>query len=156
MTFHKKKALDSKVKAVNAEGERIIPLENFYEVLGNILEPDEIITEIMIPTTTSDTRQKFLKFRLRKAIDFAISSVATKITQESEVIEDVRIVLGGIAPMPYRAKSAEKILRGKKITKSLVDTAAKEALKEAKPLKMNAYKVPITEALVRRAIGDFL
>lgn len=147
-------ALDAKVKVSGASGERVIPLKELRTELGNVLEPNEIITEILIPTPRPGTKQRYLKFRLRKAIDFAISSVAATIVIESGVVSDARIVLGGVAPIPYRAKGAEEVLRGKTMTESLVETSVKAALKEAKPLKMNAYKVPITEALVRRAIAD--
>jgi xanthine dehydrogenase YagS FAD-binding subunit len=148
-------ALDAKVRVAGAAGERLISLEGFYTELGNVLKPYEMITEVLFPAPRPGTKQRFLKFRLRKTIDFAISSVAATIAIESGVVSDARIVLGGIAPIPYRAKGAEEVLRGKAITGSLVETSAKAALKEAKPLKMNAYKVPITETLVRKAIADY-
>jgi xanthine dehydrogenase YagS FAD-binding subunit len=69
------------------------------------------------------------------------------------VVIDARIVLGGVAPIPYIAKGAEEVLKGKTMTESLVETSVRAALKKAKPLKMNAYKVPIAEALIRRAIS---
>lgn len=145
-------ALDARVKIVGANGERVIPLEEFYTVLGNVLKCDEIITEVQVPTPKIGVRQRYLKFRHRKAIDFAISSVAALITEERGIISDARIVLGGVAPTPYRAFRAERVLRGKTISKSLAETSAKAAMEEAIPLSMNAHKIPITQALVKRAI----
>jgi len=145
-------ALEAKVKVARLDGERVVPLERFYTPLGNILEPDEIITEILVPAQPPDSKQKYLKFRLRKSIDFAISSVAASIIAESGRITKARIVLGGVAPTPYRAIRAEEVLKGQMITASVVEASAKAAVKEAKPLSLNAYKVPITEALVKRAI----
>ena len=133
-------------------GDRVIPLDDLYTVLGNILEPDEIITEVQIPTPKPGTKQQYLKFRLRKAIDFAISSVAAVITTEAGVVSDAKIVLGGVAPTPYRVISIEDAIKGETITESLAETLAKAAVAEATPLSMNAYKVPITKALVKRAI----
>jgi len=147
-------ALGAKVVVVGATGERVIPLEEFYTVFGNILRPHEMIVEVRIPTPKNEIRQRYLKFRYRKAIDFAISSVAAVISMEGKAVSDARIVLGGVSPTPYRAIKAEEVLREKTITHSLAETSAKAALEQAAPLSMNAYKVSITEALVRRAIVD--
>jgi xanthine dehydrogenase YagS FAD-binding subunit len=145
-------ALDAKLNIASPAGERVVPLEHFYTPLGNILKPDEIITEIQLPTPRPNTKQRFLKFSLRKAIDFAISSVAAAITIESGAITDARMVLGGVAPTPYRAISTEGILKGEAITESVAEASAEAAVSKATPLSKNAYKVPITRALVKRAI----
>jgi len=147
-------ALGAKVKIVGSVGNRVIPLDDLYTVLGNILEPDEILTEVQVPTPKPGTKQQYLKFRLRKAIDFAISSVAAAITTEAGVVSDAKIVLGGVAPTPYRVTSIEDTIKGETITESLAETLAKAAVAEATPLSMNAYKVPITKALVKRAIVE--
>jgi len=72
---------------------------------------------------------------------------------EDGVVSQARIVLGGVALAPYRALGAEEQLRGKAIDESIAEAVAKEALSLAKPLSMNAYKVPLTEMLVRRAVA---
>ena len=145
-------ALRAKVKIVGPVGVRTIPLDEFYTVMGNILKPNEIITEIEVPTLKPSTRQQYLKFRLRKAIDFAISSVAVAITTEAGVVSNARIVLGGVAPVPYRAIAAEDALEGKMITESVAEISAKASVCEAAPLSMNAYKLSVTKALVKRVI----
>jgi len=66
----------------------------------------------------------------------------------------VRVVLGGVAPIPYRALRAEDALKGKVITESVAEISAMIGVSEAVPLSMNAYKVPITEALVKRAMAE--
>lgn len=146
-------ALEAKLKIVSAAGERVMPVEELYTPLGNTLKPDEIITELQVPALLAGSRQRYLKFRLRKAIDFALSSVAAVITVDDGVVSTAGIVLGGVAPIPYRAAATEETLRGEIITKTVAETAAKAALVEAKPLSMNAYKLPIIEALVRKAIA---
>jgi xanthine dehydrogenase YagS FAD-binding subunit len=111
-----------------------------------------MITEIRIPTPRPRTRQRYLKFRIRRAIDPAISSVAAAITTEAGRVSSARIVVGAVAPSPYRSVEAEKTLKGNVITESLAQTAAKRAMSKATPLRMNAYKVAITQTLVKRAI----
>lgn len=144
--------LDARIKMASPEGEREVPLGEFYTDLGNILKPNEMITEIWVPTLKPDTNQRYLKFRLRKTIDFAISSVAAAITTEAGRVNNARIVLGGVASAPYRALKAEDILIGERITERLAERASEAAVSEAVPLTKNAYKVPITRALVKRAI----
>lgn len=145
-------ALEARIKIASPTGDKTVPLEEFYAPLGNALQPSEIITEIQVPTPESDTRQRYLKFRTRKTIDFATSSVAAVITTQAGVVSQARIVLGGVAPTPYRALKAEETLKGAVITESIAETSAKAAVREAVPLSRNAYKVPITESLVKRAI----
>ena len=145
-------ALGAMLKIAGPRGDRVAALEEFYTTLGNVLKPGEIITEIQVPALKPGTVQQWLKFRLRKTIDFALSSVAAVISTNGSVVSNARIILGGIATVPYRAIGAEEIIKGKQITDREAATAAKAALSTASPLSMNAYKIPITESLVRRAI----
>jgi xanthine dehydrogenase YagS FAD-binding subunit len=145
-------ALEAKVKIASPDGEKTIPLEELYTPLCNPLNHNELITEIQIPTPRPSTKQIYLKFSLRKAIDPALSSVAAAITAEAGRVADARIVLGAVAPTPYRSLEAEGVIKGKAITENLAETAAKAAVSQATPLSMNAYKISITEALVKRVI----
>ena len=145
-------ALDAKINTVNTSGGRVIPIDKFYTAFSNILEPDEIITAIQVPKTRTGAKQRFLKFRLRKTIDFAIASVAAVITLNKNIVSDARIALGGISPEPYRAVKAEEIITGEPITESVAEKAAKAAVNDAMPLSKNGYKVPIIEALVKRVL----
>lgn len=147
-------SLQAKVKTVSPYGEKVVSLEDFYTPLGNILELEGMITEIQIPAPRPGTKQRYLKFRLRKAIDFAISSVAVAITLQLGAVADARIVLGGVASTPYRAFAAEEALKGTGITESAAETSAKAAVSEAVPLSGNAHKISIARALVKRAIVD--
>jgi xanthine dehydrogenase YagS FAD-binding subunit len=147
-------ALNATLRIAGPYGERLLPLEKFYTPLGNILKPYEMLTEVQVPTPTPGTRQKFVKFRLRKTLDFAIVSVAAATTMESNVVTGASIVLGGIAPTPYRAIGVEEMLRGKVITESVLEASASIVVSKGLPLRGNAYKIPITEALVRRALQE--
>lgn len=150
-------ALQAKIRIISPTGERVAPIEDFYSPLpfGNILRAGELITEIRVPTPTAGARQRYSKFRLRETIDFAISSVAMLIDMD-DVVTSGRIVLGGVAPVPYRAFQAEKAIEGRVIEESLAREAAKAALIEAKPLRNNSYIVSVAEDMVKKALLSFL
>jgi xanthine dehydrogenase YagS FAD-binding subunit len=147
-------AIDAQITIAGPKGERSIAVKNFYHPLGNALETNEMIREIEIPKKKSATRQKYIKFTLRKPIDFAIVSVAGIIALKNKICTDASIVLGAVAPMPYRAEAAEDVITGHVITKGLASKAAEKALEDAKPLSMNGYKIEIAKTLVRRLIMD--
>lgn len=145
-------ALDSTVKIVSPKSERTVDIVSLYTPLGLTLTQDEIITGIYVPVPKPNTLQRFLKFRERKTIDFAISSVAAVLATTNGYVSNARVVLGGVAPIPYRAIEVEGLLKDKKITERLANEAAKAAVSKAKPLMDNAYKITITEVLVKRAL----
>ena len=107
---------------------------------------------VEVPSVEEESKQAFLKFTLRKPVDFAIVSVASVITVKAGVCTDARIALGAVAPGPVRARKAEKILVGRPVDEKAAADAAEAALAGAKPLSMNAYKIEIAKTLVKRAI----
>jgi xanthine dehydrogenase YagS FAD-binding subunit len=145
-------ALDAKITIVSLKGERKIAVSDFYNPLGNALKKFEMVREIEIPRIAVPTTQKFIKFTLRKPIDFAILSVASVMTIQDGTCIDARIILGAVAPMPYRAKAAEEVLMGRPSSEGVAMEAAVQALAGAKPLSMNEYKIEIAKTLVKRAI----
>ena len=145
-------ALDAHLLIVGAESERRVAVADFYRPLGNILEADEIVREIQIPCRKVCTGQSFIKYAQRKAIDFAIASVAAVYSQVEGVCTDAHIVLGAVAPTPIRAVEAERMMIGQPITEEILDAVSEAALIGARPLSKNAYKVKMTKSLVKRAI----
>jgi xanthine dehydrogenase YagS FAD-binding subunit len=129
-----------------------IQIGDFYGVLGNVLETDEIVTEVQVPEPQAGTKQDFIKISLRQSIDFAIASVAVSIAISGGNVEDASIVLGGVAPVPYKATGAEDALKGNAISDSVADAAGAAAVSDAFPLGDNAYKIQIANTLVKRAI----
>ncbi len=119
-----------------------------------ILADDEMIVEIRIPKLPFKTRQRFLKFTLRKPVDFAIVSVGTVLAAQNGICREARIVLGAVAPAPLRATAAEGKLIGKRITRQAAEAAADAAVEAAKPLSRNAYKIEVARTLVKRAVAD--
>jgi xanthine dehydrogenase YagS FAD-binding subunit len=94
-----------------------------------------------------------LKFKERESLDFALASAAVAVRLGGRTVRDARIVLGGVAPIPWRVPAAEKFLVGKTLDKDVLSEAGKIALADAEPLEKNAYKVPLTQTLVRRALA---
>ncbi len=143
---------------MGSKGERLVALDDFFilpakNVLKeNILEADEFLTEVQIPNPAPGTKSIYLKSAERRSWDFALASVALVLRSEGGVVREARVVLGGVAPIPWRAKEAEGELKGKRITEDVAVRASEAAVAKAKPLAMNAYKVDLTKALVRRAV----
>jgi xanthine dehydrogenase YagS FAD-binding subunit len=142
----------SALDATVITNKRNMPIGELYQVLRLVLDEDEVITEIQVPEPEAGTKQVFSKFRLRKAIDFAISSVAVAINSDGGTVSDARIVLGGVAPVPYRAVDAEDAVKGNVINESIAESAGENAVKGAVPLAKNKYIIQITKTLVKRAV----
>ena len=153
-------ALGASVSVVGATGKRVIPLDKFFTLPSegnirreNVLKNEEIITEITVPSSAVAARSTYLKFKERESLDFALASAAVAVQMSNNMVRDARIVLGGVAPIPWRVPAAEKFVVGKSLTPDVLAETAKIALAEAKPLEKNAYKVPLAQTLVRRALA---
>jgi xanthine dehydrogenase YagS FAD-binding subunit len=154
-------ALGATVTVAGAAGKRVIPLDKFFTLPSegnirreNVLKNEEIITEIRVPASPLAVRSTYLKFKERESLDFALASAAVAVQLgANRDVRDARIVLGGVAPIPWRVPAAEKFLIGKSLAPDVLAETAKIALAEAKPLEKNAYKVPLAQTLVRRALA---
>ena len=154
-------ALGARVTVTGASGKRVIPLDKFFTLPSegnirreNVLTNDDIITEIFVPASALAARSTYLKFKERESLDFALASVAAAVQVGADKsVRDVRLVLGGVAPIPWRVPAAEKFLIGKQLSADVLTEGAKIALADAKPLEKNAYKVPLAQTLVRRALA---
>jgi len=151
-------ALGAQIKIVGPAGERNIPLEKFFVLPSvdykreNILNPGDVVTEIYIPTPRSGSKGFYYKVRERLAWDHAIVSVATIVENNGGVVRDARVVMGGVAPIPWRAPKTEEFLRGKKLDEANAKQASEIALEGAKPLKDNVYKVQMAKDLIQRGL----
>jgi len=145
-------ALDAAILIVGPKGERTVAVDAFFNPLGNALAADEMVRAVRVPARKAAGRQVFLKFTLRKPVDFAVVSVAAVLALEDGLCTDARIVLGAVGPAPVRAKEAEGMLIGRRLDEERAGKAAEVALAGAKPLAKNAYKVQIARTLVKRAI----
>jgi xanthine dehydrogenase YagS FAD-binding subunit len=149
-------ALNAKVVIAGSDGKREIPLQKLFlgpnEVTETILQPEEILTEFLVPNQKEKLYQLFLKQRIRRSFDFALTSVAAVAQIDKEVCTDIRMVLGGVAPFPYVAMEVEQVLKGKKFSNELISTAADASVKGARPLPMNNYKRDLTRVSVLRVL----
>jgi xanthine dehydrogenase YagS FAD-binding subunit len=154
-------ALGASVNVVGADGRRRVPLDKFFTLPSegsirreNVLKNEEIITEVFVPASPFAARSTYLKFKERESLDFALSAVAAAVELGAGGrVRQARIVLGGVAPVPWRVPKAEEFLKGKALDAESLAGAARLALEGAEPLSQNAYKVPLTQALVRRALS---
>jgi xanthine dehydrogenase YagS FAD-binding subunit len=129
------------------------PRENVLR--ENVLKDDELLVEIFVPAPAPGTKQAWTKLKNRDVYDFAVVSVAAVFTAAGDTWQDGRIVLGGVAPVPYRAQVVENQLKGKGIKASIRQAAA--AIRTvARPMSMNAYKVDVTQTLIERTLLDAL
>jgi xanthine dehydrogenase YagS FAD-binding subunit len=152
-------ALDAKVRYADRNGRTVeVPADEFFLLptdnprWENVLRAGEIVTEVFIPALPGSTRSTYIKFKEKDSMDWAVSAVAVRATMDGNTIKDARVVLGGVAPKPWRSADAEALLKGKQWSPQLANQAAEAALKGARPLAQNAYKVPLTKVLVRRAL----
>jgi xanthine dehydrogenase YagS FAD-binding subunit len=141
-------ALNAKIKT----NKRLIDAENFWDMTipgSTTLAQDEIVTEIQIPTPPDGCKSAFIKFAIRKTIDFPIVNCAAMIGNGN-----ARICLNAVYNKPYRAPQAEEAIKGKKIDEESADTAGAAAVAAARTLPgdRNKWKIPIAKAMVKRAI----
>ena len=150
--------LDAILVAAGPEGKRHIPIENFFKGVNyTALNNEEVLVEIRIPLCSEKTGTSFLKLRRHQtAIDMAVVNVATSLTWRENRCEAAGIALGSVAPVPFRAKKAESMLAGAKLSKGIIEKAAVAAAGEARPIddvrSTSAYRKKMIAVLVRRSL----
>src|SRR5436190_19621388 len=151
-------ALGATARISAGSRERTVLMEKFFvtpreNVLReNVLLPNEILTAIDVPAAPAGAKAIYIKEMVREVWDFALCSVAAMVTVQNGVVQDARIVLGGVAPLPYRALKAEAAIKGKPLDEASCAAAGLAAVDGARPRAKNAYKVPLTQAVVKRAL----
>ena len=139
-------ALGARIKTTR----RVVEAEGFFSAKGcasTVLDENEIVSEVRIPAPSPGTKSAFIKYALRKSIDFPIVNCAAVIGPK-----EARICLNAVFNNPYRAAAAEEVILGKPIDEAIADAAGAAAVSAARPLKSNRYKVQIARTLVKRAI----
>jgi xanthine dehydrogenase YagS FAD-binding subunit len=150
-------ALNAQARVAAPSGERMVPFDEYFigpreDVLReNVLKPNEVMTEVFIPTPAAGTRQAWTKLKDRQVYDFALTAVAVAFVPDGLTWTDGRVALGGVAPVPYRARVIEDALRGKDV-QATIKQAAATIRTVARPMSLNAYKVDITQGLVERTV----
>ena len=151
-------ALDAKASVTGRRGTRLVPLSSFFLLPAdslekeNVLQPGEIVTEILLDLPQPGTRSAYRKVRERAAFDFALAGVAIVLAMTGGAVSAARIVLSGVAPIPWRSAEAEKAIVGKPLDASAAVSAATAAVKDASPLSDNGYKVPLVGGILEETL----
>ena len=125
-----------------------MPNQNLYG--ESVLQPDEIITHVVLPAPGQ--RSAAYEVRFKQSHDWPLASAAVNLVMSGSTVKSARIVMGAVAPIPWRVQAAERVLAGKAITEALAVEAANAALAGARPMSGNAYKIQIAKTAVKRAI----
>jgi xanthine dehydrogenase YagS FAD-binding subunit len=156
-------SLDAEVTINGTAGEKnIVKIEDFFTPpqkdvrKENILGSHLVVSEIRIPLPKNGAKSTYHKFKERGTWDFAVVSAAVNGVVSNRMFADLRIVCGGVAPIPWRLKKAEDFIKGKKVTESVIRQGAIESLADAKPLEENAYKLDLLEAVLYAAISSLV
>lgn len=150
-------ALGAKVKLASASGTREVAAEKFFVTPQNeesreiALLPNEILTEIIVPAATG-VKNATYEVRQKDALDWPLAGASVALKMKGSAVDSASIVLGHVAPTPYVANGAGKMLAGKTISESVAEDAGKAAVEDAKPLSENAYKVQLAKVAVKRAL----
>jgi len=140
------------------KGDRTVPLEAFYAppdadvTRETVLGKGEFLKSVWVPAPAAGQKAAYVKLKERGTWDFALVSAAVRGIMKDGALADVSIVMGGVAPVPWRLKKAEDVLRGKPVTGALVRQAADAALADAPPLRENGYKADLVFAALERAV----
>ncbi len=149
-------ALEAKVKLASAAGTRELPVADFFVVPSSeeereiALKPNEILTEIFIPD--EGAKNATYEVRHREALDWPLATASVALKMDGGKVRSAEIVMGHVGPRPVRAPNAARSLAGKTVTESVAEKAAAVAVKGARPLSQNAYKVQLAKAAVKRAL----
>tara|TARA_B100000929_G_scaffold222133_1_gene178471 strand:- start:29 stop:1030 length:1002 start_codon:yes stop_codon:yes gene_type:complete len=151
-------ALDAQMVIQSSSGERVVSAEEFF--IGpstditrmSVLQPGDLLTTIRVPATFAGAHFYFEKVRDRQVWDFPLVNVASAILANNGIIEEARIAVNGVAPRPLRMTAVENAVRGESLDDTTAERVSELAVRGAKPLRHNAYKIPLMRNLVKRSI----
>lgn len=153
-------ALGATFRIVGAAGERRVSASDFFQLprrdatRENVLADDDVLVSIDVPAAKSGTRSGYHKVLDREAWTHAVVSAAVVLEMDGEVCRAARVVLGGVAPIPWRLTNVEQMLSGQRITEALAARAGEVAVSGARALSKNGYKIPLTANVVHHALVD--
>ena len=150
-------AYGARFRVVGPNGEREVAAEDYFVMPDrslfseNILAPDELLTHVILPAPRN-LKSASYEVRFKPSHDWPIAMATAVLTMSGSTVQSSRIVMGAVAPIPWRAPAAEAALAGRQITEAVATAAAEAALKGAKPMSGNAYKVQVAKTAVKRAL----
>jgi xanthine dehydrogenase YagS FAD-binding subunit len=144
-------------RLLGPKGERLVPASEYFTLptknvrTENVLAPDELLTHVILPPP-GDVKSGHYEVRYKASHDWPIAFATVLLSMSGSTVKSARVVMGAVAPVPWRSRPAEEALAGKPVTEPTAAAAADAALRDARPLKQNAYKVQVAKVAVKRAI----
>ena len=139
-------------------GERLVPAADYFTMptlqnvrTENVLKPSELLTHVLLPAPGSQKSGHY-EVRYKTSHDWPIAFATVLLTMNGPTVQAARVVMGAVAPVPWRSTAAEQALAGKAVDEQTAAAAAEAALRGARPLSQNAYKVQVAKTAVKRAI----
>ncbi len=150
-------ALNAKFRLVGPAGERVVDAGDYFQMPDRnlfgetVLAPNELLTHVLLPPT-GGARTATYEVRFKQSHDWPLAFASVALSMSGDTVRGARIVMGAVAPIPWRSAAAEQALVGKRLTEEAAMSAADAAVRGAKPMTLNAYKVQIARTAVKRAI----
>jgi xanthine dehydrogenase YagS FAD-binding subunit len=145
-------------RLLGPKGERMVPAAEYFTMptlanvqRENVLQPDELLTHVILPAPGT-VKSGHYEVRYKTSHDWPIAFATVLLTMSGSTVQAARVVMGAVAPVPWRSQAAEQALAGKAITPEVAVAAAEAALRGAMPLSQNAYKIQVAKTAVERAI----
>jgi xanthine dehydrogenase YagS FAD-binding subunit len=153
-------ALGATLRIFGPDGKREIPLDKFFRIpqseseREHDLKPNEIVTEILVPPMPAGAKSAAYEVRQKEAMDWPLAFASVVLGMSGDKVNSARVVMGHVAPVPWRSTEAEAALVGKAINEETAKAAGDAALSKAKALSGNGYKIQLARVAVKRAILD--
>jgi xanthine dehydrogenase YagS FAD-binding subunit len=144
-------------RLVGPKGERLVPASDYFTLPSanvrteNVLAPDELLTHVILPPP-GNAKSGHYEVRYKASHDWPIAFATVLVNLSGSTVQNARVVMGAVAPIPWRSRAAEEALTGKPITEATAVAAADAALRDARPLSQNAYKIQVAKVAVKRAV----
>jgi len=144
-------------RVLGPAGERLVPAAEYFTPptrnvrVENVLAPNEVLTHVILPAP-GNLKSGHYEVRYKTSHDWPIAFATVLLAMAGTTVQSARVVMGAVAPIPWRSPAAEQALTGKTITEATATAAAEAALQGATPLSQNAYKIQVAKTAVKRAI----
>ena len=152
-------ALGAKVRVAGPDGGKTIAVENLHvpprdNVLAEtILQPGEVITRIDLPRPADNLKSSYRKVRARRSWDFALAGVALALEMDGDRVENSRVFLSGAAPIPWRSRSVENVIQGRRLDDKTIAEARAAIVENADPLPGNTYKLELFKGVIEEELS---
>jgi xanthine dehydrogenase YagS FAD-binding subunit len=151
-------AYGAKFRVLGPKGEREVLAADYFTMptmanvlKENVLEDEDLLTHVILPAPGT-VKSGHYEVRYKQSHDWPLAFTTVVLTMNGNTIASARVVLGAVAPVPWRSRPAEEALAGKPLNEQTAALAGEAAVSDAKPMSGNAYKVQITKTAVKRAI----